>query len=63
VAANIYVENGYKNRSDYLRSLADDYGVPLVVVSMLSDMLGPLEDFDGLISNLDDYCESGLLEG
>jgi hypothetical protein len=62
MSSNVYIENGYKNRSDYLESLADEYGVPLVVVSSLADMLGPNEDFDGLVSNLEDYYESGLLD-
>lgn len=51
----IYQQNGYYNREDYLRCLAEDYGVPLMTVKMLADMLGPNEDFDGLVTSLEDY--------
>jgi len=51
---NIYLENGYKNRDDYLESLSDDYGVPLETVYILAETLGESEEFDGLISALED---------
>ncbi len=51
---NIYQENGYKNRKHYLQCMSDDWGVPLDVVYSLSSMLGPNEDFDGLINALED---------
>ena len=51
---SIYTENGYKNRKDYLRSLADEYGVPCEAVFALASILGPDEDFDGLVTSLDD---------
>jgi hypothetical protein len=54
---NIYTENGYKSREDYLNSLSKDYGIDLESVKTISDMLGPNEDFDGLITSLDDYSE------
>ena len=56
---DIYRENGYDDRDDYLRSLADDYGVPEEAVQALADILGPDEDFDGLISNLEDAADGG----
>lgn len=52
---NIYQEHGYKSRLDYLQCLAEDYGVPLGVVKMLSNILGMDEDFDDLINALEDY--------
>ena len=52
---NIYQENGYDNRYDYLKSLADDYDIPYMIVKEAADMLGEDEDFDGLISSLEDY--------
>ena len=55
MADNVYTRNGYKNREDYLRSLADDYGVQPMVVYELSGMLGAEEDFDGLVTSLEDY--------
>lgn len=48
---NVYQENGYKDRQDYLNHLADEYGDS---VYFLSDLLGESEDFDGLISSLED---------
>ena len=50
---NPYIENGYENRKDYLESLSEDYGVPLDVVYSLADMM-PGEEFDGLVSALED---------
>jgi glycosidase len=50
-----YKANGYLNRTDYLRSLADNMGVDYATVKMLADMLGPNEDFDGLVTELEDY--------
>jgi len=54
---SIYTENGYKNRKDYLNSLAEDYGVPLEIVYAAADILGPNEDFDGLVTTIQDYQE------
>ena len=50
-------ERGYKNRQDYLRTMAEDYGVPLGHVLAVADLLGEGEDFDGLISTLEDVGE------
>jgi hypothetical protein len=57
-----YTRNGYKDRSDYLDSLADDRGLDLFAVSMIADMLGPDEDFDGLVSELEDMAYSGAYD-
>jgi hypothetical protein len=54
----VYEEQGYRNREDYLSSLSDEYGVQLHTVKMLAGLLGINEDFDGLISALNDI-ESG----
>jgi hypothetical protein len=48
----IYEENGFKNRREYLESLCDEY--PRNAVFMLADLLGPSEDFDGLVTGLED---------
>jgi hypothetical protein len=58
--SDIYLENGYENREDYLKSLAEDYDVGLNTVHMLASLLGPDEDFDGLVSELEDAAEMGL---
>ncbi len=56
---DIYREYGYDDHDDYLRSLADDYGVPEEAVQALADILGPDEDFDGLVSSLEDAADGG----
>ena len=45
-----------QERIDYFEELSLDYGVPLYIVEMLADLLGPNEDFDGLVTELEDYC-------
>lgn len=54
---NVYKENGYLNREEYLESLAEEYCVDLETVSSIADMLGETEDFDGLVMALEDYSE------
>ena len=49
-----YTDNGYENRRDYLECLADDMGVDKQTVFALASVLGPSEDFDGLVSHLED---------
>lgn len=51
---NIYQQNGYADRDDYLNCLAEDYGASIEDVYSLADMLGENEDFDGLVSALED---------
>ena len=50
-----YTDNGYEDRADYLRCMSEEYGVPLDIVLMVADLLGPNEDFDGLVTALADY--------
>lgn len=54
---SIYMQLGYTSRRDYLRFMSDDYGVPLETVYALASILGPIEDFDGLINALEDAAE------
>ena len=51
---NIYQENGYADRNDYLTCLSEDYGVSIEDVYSLAKMLGENEDFDGLVCALED---------
>lgn len=53
-AENIYQQRGFKNRREYLTSLAEEYDVNVANVIALADLLGPEEDFDGLICSLED---------
>jgi hypothetical protein len=57
-----YAANGYKDRDDYLTTLADDMGIDTMAVHMIADMLGPSEDFDGLVSELEDFGYLGMFE-
>ena len=52
---SIYTDNGYESRKDYLNCIAEEYDVPKDIVYMTAGMLGPDEDFDGLISTIQDY--------
>ena len=63
IRPEVYQENGYKNRDDYLNSLSEDYGVPIDAVLALAEVLGPDEDFDGLVSNLEDAMYCGWFDG
>jgi hypothetical protein len=58
---SIYTDNGYENRKDYLENLADDLGLELDMVMTMADLLGPNEDFDGLVTSLEDYSTAWLL--
>ena len=55
-AKNIYQANGYADREEYLACLAEEYDVSLTeVVQPIAYLLGPGEDFDGLVSTVRDY--------
>jgi len=54
---DVYVQNGYRDRKDYLQSMAEEYGVSDEKVALLADILGPDEDFDGLVSTLEDLSD------
>jgi hypothetical protein len=55
VIDNVYEMNGYADRQDYLDDLADNMGIDRSIVSALADMLGETEDFDGLVTSLEDF--------
>lgn len=50
---NPYAEYGCSNRAAYLAQLAQDYDAGTVYA--LADLLGPNEDFDGLVTALEDH--------
>ena len=50
----IYEQNGFKSREDYLDSLREDYGD---AVDILTSVLPSSEDFDGLITSLEDMID------
>lgn len=51
---DIYRQNGYENRMDYLESLSDEYNIDFDIVMSLANVLGENEDFDGLVSMIQD---------
>lgn len=54
---DVYNLHGYHDRDEYLESLSEDYDIPLEVVATLADTLGPGEDFDGLVTTLEDAAD------
>jgi hypothetical protein len=57
---NVYKAKGFADRNDYLRDVAANYGFTYKTVRMLADMLGEIEDFDGLISHLNEIEVPGV---
>jgi hypothetical protein len=53
-----YTAAGYDSRDAYLEELADAAGEDSWKVYVLADLLGPEEDFEGLVTHLED---EGLL--
>lgn len=51
---SIYSDEGHKSRRDHLKGLAEEFNLNIEEVFIAADMLGPDEDFDGLISTLED---------
>ena len=52
---NIYRENGYNSRTEYLQALAEEFEVDMEIVVELAMTLGHNEDFDALVTTLEDY--------
>lgn len=48
-------ERTTEQRDAYLRGLSEDMGVPMFVVTSLAEILGPDEDYDGLVTALEDW--------
>ena len=51
---NKYKANGFKDRMEYLESLADEYDTDIETVLFMAEVLGPSEDFDALVTSLQD---------
>ena len=43
--------------AEVLRDLADNHGADLARVIEIADLLGPEEDFDGLVTTIEDAAE------
>lgn len=50
----IYQEKGFKNRREYLIDVALEYGADQKRVFLLASTLGANEDFDGLLTMVED---------
>ena len=53
---SVYTENGYATRREYLDELRQEYGG---LVDILTGVLPASEDFDGLVTALEDAMDSG----
>ncbi len=53
---NIWQENGYTSRKDYLQQLAAEYDVDYQAVACVAALLGSGEDFDALVSAVEDMA-------
>jgi hypothetical protein len=54
-----YQNKGFANREEYLDSLREEYGG---LVDVLTSILPPSEDFDGLVTELEDAMDSGMYD-
>jgi len=52
---------GCSSRDEYLTEIAAENGVDEESVRIMADLLGEGEDFDGLISMIDDFAYAGLM--
>ena len=55
----VYLQNGFYNREEYLASLKEEYGAE--IVEALTSILPASEDFDGLVTELEDNECSTLM--
>lgn len=53
---NPYRNAGFATRAAYIKHLAEEFDVDLSTVVALANMLGPSEDFDGLVTTLEDIA-------
>ena len=53
--ASVYQAHGYANRRAYLEGLAEEY--PRALVFALAEIFGPGEDFDALVTTLEDEAD------
>lgn len=56
---SVYTDNGFKDRAEYLDSLREEYGG---LVDVLITVLPASEDFDGLVTELEDARDAGYAD-
>ena len=54
IIMNVYEKLGYKDRADYLEFLSGNLEIDIDTVYAVAELLGTTEDFDGLVSSLED---------
>ena len=54
-----YIRAGYKDRTAYLKQVAEDFDYTYKRVKFIADTLGAEEDFDALLTTLEDYTDWG----
>lgn len=52
----VYNEHGFNSRKEYLIDLADQFDVDQSIVFEMAQLLGSSEDFDGLVTMLEDLA-------
>lgn len=57
---NVWQENGYTGRRQYLKSLAEEYDVEYLTVLTLANTLGQNEDFDMLLTQLEEVADEAF---
>lgn len=60
--ADIYKHRGFANRQDYINCVAVEYELDVDRVRAVADLLGPEEDFDGLLSACADEAGCDVFE-
>jgi hypothetical protein len=58
----IYQDRGFANRQDYINTVAVEYELDVDSVRAVADLLGPDEDFDGLLSMCADEAGTNVRE-
>lgn len=53
-----YRDDGHESRVDYLRSVAGEHDLELSDIEEIVDLMGPDEDFDGLVVFLEDHGDT-----
>lgn len=53
---DLYQEDGFNTRKEYLLRLSEEYEVSMDKILLLADLLGPGEDFDGLPELLEELA-------
>lgn len=54
---DVYAESGCESRFDWLDHFAQDHGLPIEQVIAVADLLGAEEDFDGLVTAVEDATQ------